>query len=181
MNYKHIQLPINEEDALSLKAGDAVLLSGTIYTARDAAHKRLTEMMQQNKELPIDLDHISIYYVGPTANAENQVIGSAGPTTSSRMDAYTPTLLDAGMKVMIGKGRRSEAVKESIIRNKAVYFIACGGAGALLSHSIIKSEVIAFDDLLSEAIRKLEVKDFPCFVGIDANGNDIYEIVKKGI
>lgn len=174
MNYKHITLPISDQDLEELKAGDAVLLSGTIYTARDAAHKRLVELMQEGKELPIDLQNASIYYVGPTPNKEGQVIGSAGPTTSSRMDAYTPLLLDRGLKVMVGKGKRSDAVKKSIIQNKAIYFVACGGAGALLSHAIIKSEVIAFDDLLSEAIRKLEVKDFPCFVGIDINGNDIY-------
>ncbi len=174
MNYKHITLPISNEDLESLKAGDAVLLSGTIYTARDAAHKRIAELIQEGKELPIDLQNASIYYVGPTPNKEGQVIGSAGPTTSSRMDAYTPLLLDRGLKVMIGKGKRSNQVKESMIQNKAIYFVACGGAGALLSHAIIKSEVIAFEDLLSEAIRKLEVKDFPCFVGIDISGNDIY-------
>ena len=174
MNYKHIALPISDQDLEELKAGDAVLLSGTIYTARDAAHKRLVELMQEGKELPIDLQNASIYYVGPTPNKEGQVIGSAGPTTSSRMDAYTPLLLERGLKVMVGKGKRSDAVKESIVQNKAIYFVACGGAGALLSHAIIKSEVIAFDDLLSEAIRKLEIKDFPCFVGIDISGNDIY-------
>ncbi len=174
MNYKHITLPIKDEDLENLKAGDAVLVSGTLYTARDAAHKRLVELMQDNKELPIDLNRASIYYVGPTPNKKGQVIGSAGPTTSSRMDAYTPLLLNHGLKVMIGKGRRSDAVKEAMIQNKAIYFVACGGAGALLSHAIIKSEVIAFDDLLSEAIRKLEIKDFPCFVGIDIQGNDIY-------
>lgn len=174
MNYKHITLPISDQDLEELKAGDAVLLSGTIYTARDAAHKRIVELIQEGKKLPIDLQNASIYYVGPTPNKEGQVIGSAGPTTSSRMDAYTPLLLDRGLKVMVGKGKRSDAVKKSIIQNKAIYFVACGGAGALLSHAIIKSEVIAFDDLLSEAIRKLEVKDFPCFVGIDINGNDIY-------
>lgn len=174
MNYKHIALPISDQDLEELKAGDAVLLSGTIYTARDAAHKRIVELIQEGKELPIDLQNASIYYVGPTPNKEGQVIGSAGPTTSSRMDAYTPLLLDRGLKVMVGKGKRSDAVKESIVKNKAIYFVACGGAGALLSHAIIKSEVIAFDDLLSEAIRKLEIKDFPCFVGIDIRGNDIY-------
>lgn len=174
MNYKHIALPISDQDLEELKAGDAVLLSGTIYTARDAAHKRIVELIQEGKELPIDLQNASIYYVGPTPNKEGQVIGSAGPTTSSRMDAYTPLLLDRGLKVMVGKGKRSDAVKESIVQNKAIYFVACGGAGALLSHAIIKSEVIAFDDLLSEAIRKLEIKDFPCFVGIDIRGNDIY-------
>ncbi len=174
MNYKHIALPISDQDLEELKAGDAVLLSGTIYTARDAAHKRLVELMQEGKELPIDLQNASIYYVGPTPNKEGQVIGSAGPTTSSRMDAYTPLLLERGLKVMVGKGKRNDAVKESIVKNKAIYFVACGGAGALLSHAIIKSEVIAFDDLLSEAIRKLEIKDFPCFVGIDIRGNDIY-------
>lgn len=174
MNYKHIALPISDQDLEELKAGDAVLLSGTIYTARDAAHKRIVELIQEGKELPIDLQNASIYYVGPTPNKEGQVIGSAGPTTSSRMDAYTPLLLERGLKVMVGKGKRSDAVKESIVQNKAIYFVACGGAGALLSHAIIKSEVIAFDDLLSEAIRKLEIKDFPCFVGIDIRGNDIY-------
>ncbi len=174
MNYKHINLPISNQDLEELKAGDAVLLSGTIYTARDAAHKRIVELMQEGKDLPIELENASIYYVGPTPNKEGQVIGSAGPTTSSRMDAYTSLLLDNGLKVMIGKGKRSNAVKESIVKNKAIYFVACGGAGALLSHAIIKSEVIAFDDLLSEAIRKLEVKDFPCFVGIDITGKDIY-------
>ena len=174
MNYKHIALPISDQDLEELKAGDAVLLSGTIYTARDAAHKRIVELIQEGKELPIDLQNASIYYVGPTPNKEGQVIGSAGPTTSSRMDAYTPLLLERGLKVMVGKGKRNDAVKESIVKNKAIYFVACGGAGALLSHAIIKSEVIAFDDLLSEAIRKLEIKDFPCFVGIDISGNDIY-------
>lgn len=174
MNYKHIALPISDQDLEELKAGDAVLLSGTIYTARDAAHKRIVELIQEGKELPIDLQNASIYYVGPTPNKEGQVIGSAGPTTSSRMDAYTPLLLERGLKVMVGKGKRNDAVKESIVKNKAIYFVACGGAGALLSHAIIKSEVIAFDDLLSEAIRKLEIKDFPCFVGIDIRGNDIY-------
>lgn len=176
MNYKYINLPISEEDLNNLHAGDAVYLTGTIYTARDAAHKRLYNFMQEGKELPIELKGTAIYYVGPTPAKENQAIGSAGPTTSSRMDIYTPTLLDTGLKVMIGKGKRSKEVKEAIIKNKAIYFVACGGAGALLSHSIISSEVVAFDDLLSEAIRKLEVKEFPCFVGIDIKGNDIYEI-----
>lgn len=173
---KKIQLPLKEEDILSLKAGEAVLLSGTIYTVRDAAHKRLVEMIQNGEELPFELNGSTIYYVGPTPAREGQVIGSAGPTTSSRMDPYVPLLAEIGLKGMIGKGRRSKEVKETIQNHKMIYFVCCGGAGALLSHSIVKREMVAFEDLLAEAITKLEVKDFPCFVGIDINGNDIYDM-----
>ncbi|MEE8806801.1 MAG: Fe-S-containing hydro-lyase [Lactimicrobium sp.] len=172
---KKIQLPLKEEDIESLHAGDGVLLSGVIYTARDAAHKRMAQLIKEGKPLPFDLKGSVIYYVGPTPSDGIHLIGSAGPTTSSRMDAYTPELLDLGLKAMIGKGRRSKEVKEAIVRNQAVYFIAVGGAGALMSHCITSCETIAFDDLLSEAIRKLTVKDMPCFVGIDARGNDIYD------
>lgn len=173
---KKITLPLNEEAISTLHAGDAVLLSGTVYTARDAAHKRLHEMIEKEETLPFDLKGAVIYYVGPTPAKPGQVIGSAGPTTATRMDAYSPELLDLGLKGMIGKGRRGDKVKEAIVRNKAVYFVACGGAGALLSHSIIKAEPVAFEDLLAEAIVKLEVKDMPLFVGIDAEGKDIYEL-----
>ncbi len=172
---KRLQLPLSEEERMSLKAGDAVLLSGEIYTARDAAHKRLHEMIERNEELPFDLNDAVIYYVGPTPAKPGQAIGSAGPTTSGRMDPYAPLLLDLGLKGMIGKGKRNDQVKDAIVRNKAVYFVAVGGAGALLSHSIMKREPVAFDDLLAEAITKLTVKDFPCFVGIDCLGRDIYD------
>lgn len=173
---KKIQLPLKKEDILSLKAGEAVLLSGTIYTARDAAHKRLVEMIQKGESLPFDLNGATIYYVGPTPAKDGQVIGSAGPTTSSRMDPYVPLLADHGLKCMIGKGRRDESVKQAIKNHQMIYFVCVGGAGALLSHCIIKREMVAFEDLLAEAITKLEVKDFPCFVGIDSKGNDIYDM-----
>lgn len=172
---KHVQLPLSDKEIDSLQAGDAVLLSGELYTARDAAHKRLHELIQDGKPLPFDLRGSLIYYVGPTPAPPGRVIGSAGPTTSSRMDVYTPELLDLGLKGMLGKGRRSDAVKRSIVQNHAVYFVACGGAGALISHCIVKREMIAFDDLLAEAVTKLTVKDLPCFVGIDCRGNDIYD------
>ncbi len=173
---KHITLPLKESDILNLHAGEAVLLSGTIYTARDAAHKRLVEMIDQNQPLPFDLKDAVIYYVGPTPARENQVIGSAGPTTSSRMDPYVPLLAKHGMKAMIGKGRRNQAVKQAIQDDQMIYFVCAGGVGALLSHCIVSREMIAFEDLLAEAITKLEVKDFPCFVGIDIHGNDIYDL-----
>ena len=171
-----INLPLTKEVTKNLKAGDIVELSGIIYTARDAAHKRLVEMIKANQPLPFDLNGASIYYVGPTPARENQVIGSAGPTTSSRMDPYVPLLAEKGMKGMIGKGRRSQEVIEAVKRHKMIYFVCTGGAGALLSHSIISREVIAFDDLLAEAIARIEVKDFPCFVGLDIHGNDIYDM-----
>lgn len=174
---RHIQTPMNKEEAAALRAGDYVYISGTIYTARDAAHKRMYETLAQGGELPVEMEHNVIYYMGPSPAREGRTIGSAGPTTASRMDKYTPDLLDLGLIGMIGKGKRSKAVKEAIVRNGAVYFAAVGGAGALLSKSITKSEVIAYDDLGTEAIRKLEVKDFPVIVVIDSEGTDLYETV----
>lgn len=175
---KHIALPLTEENTKDLKAGDYVYLSGIIYTARDAAHKRMDEALQANEALPIDIKGNTIYYMGPSPAREGRPIGSAGPTTASRMDKYAPKLLDLGLKGMIGKGRRSDAVKDAIIRNNAVYFAAVGGAGALLSKAIISSKVVAYDDLGTEAIRELEVKDFPVIVVIDKEGNNLYDIAK---
>ncbi len=172
---RYIKAPISDEDARSLRAGDYVYITGTIYTARDAAHKRMYEAMEEGKELPIAMKNNIIYYMGPSPAREGRPIGSAGPTTASRMDKYTPSLLDLGLKGMIGKGKRSQAVKEAIIRNGAVYFAAVGGAGALLAQRITKSTVIAYDDLGTEAIRELEVKDFPVIVVIDSEGNNLYE------
>ena len=172
---RHITVPLTGETAVSLRAGDYVYLTETIYTARDAAHKRMYEAAAAHGELPVDMRNNVIYYMGPSPAREGKVIGSAGPTTASRMDKYAPTLLDMGLKGMIGKGRRNQAVKEAVIRNGAVYFAAVGGAGALLSRSILASEVIAYDDLGTEAIRKLEVKDFPVIVVMDSAGNDLYE------
>lgn len=172
---KYISVPLSDDDAKNLRAGDYVYLSGIIYTARDAAHKRMSEALAKNEELPIDMKNNVIYYMGPSPAREGRPIGSAGPTTASRMDKYAPDLLDLGLKGMIGKGKRSQAVKDAIIRNGAVYFAAVGGAGALLSQRIISSEVIAYDDLGTEAIRKLEVKDFPVIVVIDSEGNNLYE------
>lgn len=171
----HIQAPIDAADAGKLKSGDYVYISGTIYTARDAAHKRIQEELEKGKPLPFDMTHNVIYYMGPSPAREGRPIGSAGPTTASRMDKYAPALLDLGLAGMIGKGKRSDAVKEAIVRNGAVYFAAVGGAGALLSRSILSSEIIAYDDLGTEAIRKLEVKDFPVIVVIDSEGNNLYE------
>ena len=171
---KHLQVPFDRDEAVRLKAGDYVYLSGTIYTARDAAHKRMHETLQKGGELPFAVKNNVIYYMGPSPAREGRPIGSAGPTTASRMDKYTPTLLDMGLRGMIGKGRRSDAVIEAAIRNQAVYFAAVGGAGALLSRAIISSEVIAYDDLGTEAIRKLEIKDFPVIVVIDSEGNNLY-------
>ena len=176
---KHINVPLSAEDASSLHAGDYVYLTGTIYTARDAAHKRMYEALEAGETLPLSMENNVIYYMGPSPAREGRTIGSAGPTTASRMDKYAPTLLDLGLKGMIGKGKRSAAVKEAIVRHGAVYFAAVGGAGALLSRSITSSEVIAYDDLGTEAIRRLEVKDFPCIVVIDAEGNDLYETAVK--
>lgn len=172
---RYIKVPLLDEDAKSLKAGDYVYLSGTIYTARDAAHKRMYEALNQGQELPISMKDNVIYYMGPSPAREGRPIGSAGPTTASRMDKYAPSLLDLGLKGMIGKGKRTKEVKDAIVRNRAVYFAAVGGAGALLSKSIISSQVIAYDDLGTEAIRKLEVKDFPVIVVIDSEGNNLYE------
>lgn len=172
---KKIQAPLKKEELVSLQAGDYVYITGTIYSARDAAHKRMYEAMLEGKEIPFDLKDNIIYYLGPTPAKKGQVIGSAGPTTSSRMDKYTPLLLDNGLNGMIGKGKRSKEVIDSIVKNKAVYFAAVGGAGALLSKCIKKSEVIAYDDLGTEAIRKMEVEDFPVIVVIDSEGNNLYE------
>lgn len=174
MDY-HIKAPIEKNDAQCLKAGDYVYLTGTIYTARDAAHKRMKEALDRNEPLPFDIKGNMIYYMGPSPAREGRPIGSAGPTTASRMDKYTPQLLDMGMGGMIGKGKRSKDVIEAMVRNGAVYFAAVGGAGALLSKCIVSSEVIAYEDLGTEAIRRLEVKDFPVIVVIDCKGNDLYE------
>ena len=172
---KKIQAPISNEDANSLIAGDYVYITGTIYTARDAAHKRMYEALEKNQQLPIEMANNIIYYMGPSPAREGRPIGSAGPTTASRMDKYAPKLLDLGLKGMIGKGKRSQAVRDAIVRNGSVYFAAIGGAGAILSKCIKKSEVIAYDDLGTEAIRKLYVEDFPVIVVIDSEGNNLYE------
>ncbi len=172
---KHINIPLTKDVVNSLNVGDYVYLTGTLYTARDAAHKRMYESINQGESIPIDVNNETIYYLGPTPARENQVIGSAGPTTSSRMDKYTPTLLDRGLSGMIGKGKRSAQVIEAMKKNGAVYFAAVGGAGALLSKCIIESEVVAYEDLGTEAIRKLKVKDFPVIVVIDSKGNNMYE------
>lgn len=176
---QYINAPISAEDALKLRAGDYVYITGTIYTARDAAHKRMYETMKEGKPLPINLKDNVLYYMGPSPAREARPIGSAGPTTSSRMDKYTPDFLDLGLKGMIGKGKRSDAVKEAIIRNGAVYFAAVGGAGALLSRSIKSSKVIAYEDLGTEAIRELQVEKFPIIVVIDSEGNNLYETAMK--
>lgn len=189
---RHITVPFSEEELKNLHSGDYVYLTGTIYSARDAAHKRMYDAicaekgkhpevdytgakLYEDKILPLDITGNTIYYLGPTPAKEGQVIGSAGPTTSSRMDKYAPLLLSKGLKGMIGKGKRSKEVIDAIIENKAVYFAAVGGAGALLSKCIKKSEVIAYDDLGTEAIREMYVEDFPCIVVIDSEGNNLYE------
>lgn len=171
----HINAPLTEETIGSLKAGDTVSISGTIYTARDAAHKRMIALLEEGKELPFDIQGQVIYYVGPCPAKPGQVIGSAGPTTSSRMDAYAPKLIELGLKGMIGKGLRSKEVVQAMNQKSAVYFGAIGGAGALIARSITKEEVIAFPELGPEAVRKLEVKDFPAVVIIDSQGNNLYE------
>lgn len=171
---KTIITPLTEEQIGLLKTGDMVLITGTIYSARDAAHKKMMELLEEGKPLPFDPKGKMIYYLGPTPAREGQVIGSAGPTTSSRMDKYTPRLLELGLKGMIGKGRRSPEVIESIRKNKAVYFAAVGGAGALLSKCIKKSKVIAFEELGTEAVREMEVENFPAIVAVDCTGKDIY-------
>ncbi len=172
---RNLYVPYRKEKAVSLRAGDMVYISGTIYTARDAAHKRMAEALQEGKELPIDLRESMIYYMGPSPAREGRPIGSAGPTTASRMDKYTPQLLDLGLLGMIGKGKRSKEVHDAIVRNRAVYLAAIGGAGALLSKAIVSSEIVAYDDLGTEAIRRLKVEDFPAIVVIDSEGNDLYE------
>lgn len=176
---KYITTPITSEKTKDLKAGDYVYLSGSIYVARDAAHKRMIEALDRGEGLPIDIRDSTIYYMGPSPAREGRPIGSAGPTTASRMDKYAPTLLDLGEKAMIGKGKRTKEVVEAMIRNKAVYFAAIGGAGALLSKCIKKSDVVCYDDLGAEAIRKIEVEDFPVIVVIDTKGNNLYETAVK--
>ena len=176
---RYINTPVTKETASSLKAGDYVFISGVIYVARDAAHKRMYEALNDNKELPISIKEELIYYMGPSPAREGRPIGSAGPTTASRMDKYTPRLLDMGLAGMIGKGKRSKEVFDSVIRNKSVYFAAVGGAGALLSKCIKESEVVAYDDLGAEAIRKLKVENFPVIVVADCEGNNLYEISVK--
>ena len=172
---KYIETPLTKDKVKDLHAGDYVYISGTIYTARDAAHKRMTEELAEGKSLPFDIANQIIYYLGPTPNREGQVIGSAGPTTSSRMDKYAPVLMDMGQTGMIGKGKRSTEVIESMKKNTAVYFAAGGGAGALLSQCIKKSKVIAYDDLGTEAIRELYVENLPVITVIDCQGNNMYE------
>lgn len=172
---KKLFMPLTEEKTKDLHAGDNVLISGVIYTGRDAAHKRLCALLDEGKELPIDVKDAVIYYVGPAPAKPGQVIGSAGPTTSYRMDAYAPALLDLGLKGMIGKGKRSAEVVEAMKRNNAVYFGAIGGCGALLAKCIKKAEVVAYDDLGAEAIRRLEVENLPVVVVIDSKGNNLYE------
>ena len=174
-----IETPITKEKIKELKAGDFVYITGTIYTARDAAHKRMFEAVNKGGDLPIDLKDKTIYYMGPSPAREGRVIGSAGPTTASRMDKYAPTFLDMGQTAMIGKGKRSKEVTDAIIRNGAIYFAAIGGAGALLSKCIKESKVLAYDDLGTEAIRELKVEDFPVIVVIDKDGNNLYEMAES--
>lgn len=176
---RHITAPINKETARSLHAGDYVYITGTMYTARDAAHKRMYEILQKGGELPVDWKDQVIYYMGPSPAREGRPIGSAGPTTASRMDKYAPQLLDLGLGAMVGKGKRSQAVIDAIVRNGSVYFAAVGGAGALLSKCITSAEVVAYDDLGTEAIRKITVENFPAIVVIDSEGNNLYETAIK--
>ena len=175
---KRIQLPITDEDIKSLKAGDSVLLTGTIITGRDAAHKRLFELIEKGEELPVDVRGELIYYVGPAPAKPGYAVGPAGPTSSYRMDKFTPALLDLGMKGMIGKGARSQEVIDAIVRNKAVYFAAIGGAAALIAKSIKKEEILCYEDLGTEAVRRYTVEDFPCIVAIDSEGNNVYKTAK---
>ncbi|MCD8123850.1 MAG: Fe-S-containing hydro-lyase [Lachnospiraceae bacterium] len=172
---RHIVTPLTQETARELRAGDVVTISGTVYTARDAAHKRMIETLDRGEELPIDVKNTILYYLGPSPAREGRPIGSAGPTTASRMDRYAPRLLDLGLTGMIAKGRRNEEVRQAMMRNGAVYFAAVGGAGALLSKRILESEVVAYEDLGPEAIRKLTVENLPVIVVLDAEGNNLYE------
>ncbi len=174
MQYK-LTTPVSRADLAPLKAGDTVLLSGVVYTARDAAHKRMMELLDQGKPLPFPVEGSALYYVGPTPERPGEVIGSAGPTTSGRMDAYSPRLLDLGQAIMIGKGARNGAVKEAVVRNGGVYLAALGGAGALMSASVKALEVICWEDLGCEAVRRLEVEDMPLTVILDSRGGDLYE------
>ncbi|MBQ2307511.1 MAG: Fe-S-containing hydro-lyase [Clostridia bacterium] len=171
---RHITLPLSEAEARTLRAGDYVYLTGVLYTARDAAHKRMYDALKAGEALPVDLRGQLVYYLGPTPARPGHVIGSAGPTTSSRMDKYAPELLDLGLRGMVGKGKRTQAVIDAIVRNGAVYFAAVGGAGALLSKCIKEAEVVAYDDLGTEAIRRLRVEDLPVIVVIDSEGNNLY-------
>jgi len=173
MEYK-LTTPVTREDLAPLRAGDTVLLSGVVYTARDAAHKRLTERLDAGEELPFPLKGSAVYYVGPTPERPGQVIGSAGPTTSGRMDPYSPRLLDLGLAVMIGKGARDQAVQEAVVRNGAVYLAALGGAGALMARCVKSLEVLCWEDLGCEAVRRLEVEDMPLTVILDSQGGDLY-------
>lgn len=174
-NTVYLKTPLKTEDLEKLQIGDKVYISGTIYTGRDAAHKRLVELVQAGKELPFDIKGQVIYYVGPAPAPPGKPIGSAGPTTSYRMDPYAPILMDAGLKGMIGKGPRNQAVIDSMKKNKAVYFAAIGGAAVVVAESIKEAKVIAYEDLGTEAIRELKVENFPCIVANDVNGNDIYQ------
>lgn len=172
---RHMTVPAGKEQLCQLKAGDYVYLTGTIYTARDAAHKRMNESLDKGETLPVELEGQVIYYMGPSPAREGRPIGSAGPTTASRMDKYAPRLLDLGLGAMIGKGKRTKEVIDAIVRNGSVYFAAVGGAGALLSKCIKHSEVVAYDDLGAEAIRRLEIENFPVIVVVDKDGNNLYE------
>jgi len=174
MEYK-LTTPVTKEDLAPLRAGDTVLLSGVVYTGRDAAHKRMMELLDDGKNLPFPVEGSALYYVGPTPERPGEVIGSAGPTTSGRMDAYSPRLLDLGQSIMIGKGGRNSAVQEAVIRNGAVYLAALGGAGALMAASVEELEVICWEDLGCEAVRRLVVKDFPLTVILDPHGGNLYE------
>ena len=174
MQYK-LTTPVAKEDLAPLRAGDTVLLSGTVYTARDAAHTRLMELLDAGEALPFPVEGSAVYYVGPTPERPGQIIGSAGPTTSGRMDAYSPRLLDLGQAIMIGKGARNQAVKEAVVRSGAVYLAALGGAGALMAASVEELEVICWEDLGCEAVRRLTVRDLPLTVILDAHGGDLYE------
>ena len=174
-----LQTPLTADKLKDLKAGDSILLSGVIYSSRDAAHKRLIDLLDEGKELPLNIKDETIYYVGPSPAKPGNVIGSAGPTTSYRMDAYAPRLMDLGLKGMIGKGARNREVIHAIVRNNGVYFGAIGGAAALIAKSIVKSEIIVYEDLGAEAIRRMEVKDMPLVVIIDSEGNNLYELGQK--
>ena len=176
---RYLNAPLDREEVKSLHAGDYVYITGTIYTARDAAHLRMDQALDRGEKLPIEMEGNVIYYMGPTPAREGRPIGSAGPTTASRMDKYTPRLLDLGMGAMIGKGKRSKAVMDAIVRNGAVYFAAVGGAGAILSKCILSSEIVAYEDLGTEAVRRLAIQDFPVVVVMDALGNNLYETAVK--
>lgn len=177
----NLTTPLTKDKLAELKAGDYVYITGTIYSARDAAHKRMHETLTESGELPISLENNTIYYMGPTPARDSRPLGSAGPTTSSRMDKYTPELFDRGLSAVIGKGRRADSITKSIIKNKCVYFAAVGGAGALLSQCITDAKTVAYDDLGTEAIRKLTVENFPAIVIIDSAGNNLYEKVYSQI